>query len=877
MPAKRSDATYTMTVDAIMRNLRTSTKGLSDAEAAKRLASQGRNVLQEQQRESAFVTFCSQFKSVPIFLLAMAAVVSAVLGEHIEAIAIASIIVINALIGFMQERKAGDAIAALRKLTALKVKVLRDGMKQLVDADMLVNGDIIFLESGDKVPADARVIESHSGQVMEASLTGESLPVSKSPDVLSGKHGLGDQRNMVFSGTIVSAGRITAVVTATGMTSEIGKIAKMISDVAEPPSPLKRKIEKMVHDLSIVILGLAFAVFVTLWLWHPGGNQEFFTALITAVAIAVAALPEGLPIVLTITSALGIKRMVKKHILIRRLMSVETLGSVSVICTDKTGTLTKNQMTVRKIYVNGASYDVTGDGYAFEGKLQAPESEERQKLLLCGALCNNASLFEDKVTGDPTEVALLVSAAKSGLSHDDLGTVYPRIAEQEFSSERKLMSTVNTVDKKEILFVKGAADVLLQICTRVQENGAVHALSEDDKARILTATKSFSNEALRVLAFAYREAATDHAEKDLIFLGLQAMIDPPREEVKDAIATCKEAGIKVVMITGDHPDTASAIAKQLGLEVRILNGQELDALDDLDSYVEDIVIYARVNPEHKLRIVTALQRRGHVVAMTGDGVNDAPALKQADIGVAMGITGTDVAKEASQIIVTDDNFASIVGAVEQGRSIYDNIQRFVRYQLSTNVGAVLLIIISIFMALPLPLLPLQLLWINLSIDGPPALSLGLEPSKSSVLKRKPRPRDEPLLTKPLLWSIGLGGVIMALGTLAVFAYYQEFSTYTKATTMAFTTFAFYQFFNVLNCRSMSHSIFKIGLFTNKAAALTVAIAVSLHLVILYTPLASVFHAEALSFAELGICVLVGSTILLGFELKKLFARNVQTS
>jgi Ca2+-transporting ATPase len=363
------------------------------------------------------------------------------------------------------------------------------------------------------------------------------------------------------------------------------------------------------------------------------------------------------------------------------------------------------------------------------------------------------------------------------------------------------------------------------------------------------------------------------AEERLIFIGLQAMMDPPREEVKDAIAQCKEAGIKVVMITGDHPDTASAIARQLGLEVRILNGQQLEELEDLDSCVEDIVIYARVNPEHKLRIVTALQRRGHVVAMTGDGVNDAPALKQADIGVAMGITGTDVAKEASQVIVTDDNFASIVGAVEQGRSIYDNIRRFVRYQLSTNVGAVVLIVGSIFMALPLPLLPLQLLWINLSIDGPPALSLGLEPSKSSVLKRKPRPRNEPLLTAPLLWSILLGGLVMAAGTLGVFLYYLGADTYVKASTMAFTTFAFFQFFNVLNCRSMSHSIFKIGLFTNKAAVITVAIAAALHLTIIYTPIASVFHAMPLSLAELGICVGIGSTILLAFEVKKLFARK----
>jgi P-type Ca2+ transporter type 2C len=805
-------------------------------------------------------------------LLALAAIVSAFLGEYVEAIAIASILLINAIIGFVEERKAGDAIAALKKLSALKVKVLRDGAKQLIDADQIVVGDIIYLETGDKVPADGRVIEVHNGQVLESALTGESTSVSKLTDALEGKRGLGDQKNMVFSGSVVTAGRITAVITSTGMQTELGKVATMLASVEEQESPLQQKVDAMVHKLSVVVLGMALTVFLVLLFTLPGGSEGHFEALITAVALAVAALPEGLPIILTITSAIGVKRMVKKHVLIRKLMSVETLGSVTVICTDKTGTLTKNQMTVQHIYVNGAVYSVTGDGYEENGDVQAPASLELTYLLTSGALCNNASFYEGKITGDPTELALIVSALKAGLDKDELEKKYSRTAELEFTSERKLMSTVHELHGKKIQFTKGAIDVLLHRCTSILEHGELRSITEADKEKALSAAKTFSTSALRVLGFAYKEVDGEATEDDLIFVGLQAMMDPPREEVKIAIDRCKQAGIKVIMITGDHPDTAAAVAEKLGLEVKVLTGKELDALENIDSIVEDIIIYARVNPEHKLRIVTALQRKGHVVAMTGDGVNDAPALKKADIGVAMGITGTDVAKEASQMIITDDNFASIVNAVEEGRSLYDNIKRFVRYQLSTNIGAILIIILSILIRLPLPLLPLQLLWINLSIDGPPALSLGLEPSTKGVLQRKPRPRTEPLITRPLLIDMIVGGIVMAVGTLLVFAHYDN--DYAKATTMAFTTFTFFQFFNVLNCRSRHFSIFSLGLFTNTMAIVTILVMTLLHVAIIYVPfLQGIFNTVALTGTEWLIAIATASTVLIAFEIKKFFVKS----
>lgn len=862
---------YERSAEEIYKLVNSSSHGLSQSQAEERLQQHGENTIKEEQRESTTDTFLNQFKSIPVFLLSVAAIVSAFLGEYIEAGAIAGILIINAIIGYIQERKAGDAIAALKKLTALKVKVLRNGTKQLIDATHIVPGDIIYLETGDKVPADCRVIESRNGAALEAALTGESTAVNKTADTLVGKHGLADQRNMLFSGTVITSGRITALVVSTGMNTELGHVATMISSVEEQPSPLQQKVDEMVHRLSIIVLAISIVVFIVLWVTSPASDARIFNSLITAVALAVAALPEGLPIILTITAAIGIKRMVHKHVLIRRLMSVETLGSVTVICSDKTGTLTKNQMTVQKIYVNHTIFDVTGEGYDSAGAINAPDSLEQTYLLTCGALCNNASLFKEKATGDPTEIALIVSAAKAGIRKDVLEREYLRIRENEFTSERKFMSTVNQLGHMNVQFVKGAPDVLLQRCNHLLENGQVRKITPEDHEHILKAVKGFTHQALRVLAFAYREADEHQDEKDLVFIGLQAMMDPPREEVKEAIETCKQAGIKVIMITGDHPETAAAVAQRLGLEVKILTGHDLETLENLDAVVEDVIIYARVNPEHKLKIVTALQNHGHVVAMTGDGVNDAPALKKADIGVAMGISGTDVAKEASKMIITDDNFASIVNAIEQGRSIYDNIKRFIRYQISTNIGALLLVLTSIIASLPLPLVPLQLLWINLSIDGPPALSLGLEPSSKVVLSRKPRPKVEPIITNALLINIFVGGIIMAAGTFLVFQYYNSAVSYLVATTMAFVTFTFYQFFNVLNCRSMHQSIFTIGIFSNKMALITIGIMTAITIALVNISfLQKIFTLTALSLQQWFIAAAVASSILVFYEIKKFF-------
>ncbi len=880
---------YTKTIQETYTEVESSAKGLSNEQAGERLSRYGKNTLREKPRESPIITFLVQFRSIPVLLLGLAAIVSALLHEWYEAIAIAAILIINAIIGFIQERKAGDAIAALKQLTALKVKVLRDGSKQLVDAGDLVPGDIIFLETGDKVAADARIIEAFNAAALESALTGESVPVNKTAAVLSGQLSLGDQKNMVFSGTVITAGRISAVVTATGMQSELGKVAIMLEEVDETDSPLKQKVDQMVHRLSIGVLCLALAVFLTIYfVVQPSTPDLLFYALITATAIAVAALPEGLPIILTITSAIGIKRMVKRNVLIRHLMSVETLGNVTVICSDKTGTLTKNQMTVQQVYVNGASYSISGDGYAFEGEVAAPKTKELEYLLACGALCNNASIERDKVTGDPTELALITSAAKAGMVKDALEKLHPREAEKEFTSERKLMSTVHTFDGKRLQFVKGAPDVLIDRCVRIMEQGKIVSLDAAKKKEILAANQKLTSQALRVLAFAFIERSEKEAElseEKLVFIGLQAMMDPPREEVKTAIERCSKAGIRVVMITGDHPETARAIADRLGIGSKSMTGQEISATDDLAPIIDEIGIYARVNPEHKLRIVAAMQAKGYIVAMTGDGVNDAPALKKADMGVAMGITGTDVAKEASQMVITDDNFASIVNAVEEGRSIYDNIRRFVRYQLSTNVGAIVTILTSIFLFLPLPLLPLQLLWINLSIDGPPALSLGLEPTNKNVLERKPRPKREPLVTKHLLFHIVFGGIIMALGTIGVFLWAcggmtctADAAVYPYATSMAFTTFAFYQFFNVLNCRSVHESVFRLGLFTNRMALVTIGIMAVLHAAILYTPfLQRVFDTVPLRASDWAICIVVAASVLVVYEIKKfLFGSSLAT-
>jgi len=882
-PPHHAHTHHAKDTETVLSELGTSKDGLSNHEAQKRISAEGKNAISEGKKVHAVIVFLNQFKSLPIILLIIAATFSFLVSEkdlsispHFspEGIAIALIITINAIIGFFQERGAEKAIAALKKLSALKVKVLRDGTKQLIDSQHLVRGDIIFLETGDKIPADARVIEHHSFSTVEAALTGESLPSRKHANSLHNETPLAERKNMVYSGTIVSSGRATAVVAATGNSTELGKIAKSIDEMSFEDTPLQKSVEEMAKHLSYSVIGLSIIMFIVLVLFF---GRPWLEILLLSIAMIVAALPEGLPIVMTITSAVGVRRMVKRHVLVRRLSAVETLGCVSVICTDKTGTLTKNQMTVVRLFYDGKVVEVTGEGYSVHGTILGEKTPAREMLLQIGALCNNASLFHDKVSGDPTEIALIASASKGGIKKEELEKVFRRIDEFEFTSERKLMSTVNLIGVNPTLLVKGAPDEIVRRCTRILENGKESLLSDAKRREILEANDVFSKEALRVLGFAYRPLYREEdkpAEESLIFVGLQGMIDPAREEVKGALEKCRTAGIRVVMITGDHAGTAVAIARSLGLEPKVITGRELDALTQFERIVEDVVIYARVSPDHKLKIVKALQSKGYIVAMTGDGVNDAPALKKANIGIAMGIAGTDVSKEASSMILLDDNFSSIVSAVEEGRGIYENIRKFIRYQISTNVGAILLILSSVVINLPLPLLPVQLLWVNISIDGPPALSLGLEPTRSGeLMSKKPRGSGEPLISGGMLKDILLSGAIMAIATLGVFYFALNELEYSvsKAQTLAFTTFALFQVFNVMNCRSFEESAFKIGILSNKITIYSLlALGVS-HVLILYVPLLqTIFGTVPLGAFDWLVSFVAASSIFVIYEGIKAF-------
>ncbi|MFH0867693.1 MAG: HAD-IC family P-type ATPase, partial [Candidatus Woesearchaeota archaeon] len=690
------------------------------------------NEITQGKKISPIKIFLNQFNSVVIYILLFALAVSIFLGETVDAIVIGAIVVANAVLGFIQEYKAEKSIDALKKLASLKATVIREGKEKDIDAKLLVPGDIIKLETGDKLPADCRIYELVDLQAQEATLTGESTPVKKELTVLAEKTPLADRINMAFSGTIITNGKGHAIITSTGMQTEIGKIATLIEEVKPELTPLQKKMNTLGKKIGIAVVIISIIVFLAQLFKDPvilghltslqfleflKGSREIF---LTAIALAVAAIPEGLPAVVTIGLAIGIKRMVKRNALNRKLPSVETLGSTTVICTDKTGTLTKNEMTVKKIYANSKIIDVTGSGYEKKGEFlfnnKKINTNEIELLLKIGALNNDASLTDGNVIGDPTEASLIVSSAKAGLKKEVLEKEHNRLDEIPFSSERKIMTTIHDFDNEKLAFVKGAPEVVLGLCTSIYENGKIHKLTEAKKKDILQINKEFGNDALRVLGFAFKTVMSkDRAEKNLTFVGLQGMMDPPREEVKEAIKKCKKAGIKIVIITGDHEITAKAVAKEIGIEGRSITGAELEKIKekDLEKYVEEIVIYARVNPEHKIKIVDALKKKGHVVAMTGDGVNDAPALKKADIGIAMGITGTDVAKEAADMILLDDNFASIVNAVEEGRGVYDNIRKYFSYLISGNIGEVMIIFLSIIFGWSLPMTATQILLINL--------------------------------------------------------------------------------------------------------------------------------------------------------------------
>ena len=868
---------HILSPDDTLKLLNSSEKGLSSHEAEERLHKYGLNELKAEKGISPWKIFFEQFSSPLIWILIAALIISIFLKETIDAIVIAAIIILNSILGFVQEYKAEKAIEALQKMVSLKAKVMRGETEQKIDSKYVVPGDILVLETGDKIPADARLIEIHELHTQEGHLTGESQAVTKILNLetfKTAKTVLADRKNMVYSSTVITGGRGRAVVTRTGMNSEIGKIAKLIKESYEKLTPLQKKLRELGKYLTIAVVIIAIVVFFVGILVGKSASVMF----LTTIALAVAAIPEGLPAVITITLAIGVQRMVKKNVLVRKLPSVETLGSVTVICTDKTGTLTHNQMTVTKIWANDQTYDVSGAGYEANGDFrinkQLANPEQIHQLLKIGSLCNDA-LLQNKdgkreVIGDPTEAALVVSAEKAGLTKQELNETEKRVDEIIFSSERKMMTTIHQ-GKKKISYTKGAPDVVIELCNQILVNGKVQRLDRAMKKNILNQNETFAKKALRVLAFAYNDkfSKKEDAEKDMIFVGLQAMIDPPREEVKEAIKRCQTAGIRVIMITGDHLATAQAIASELGIKGKAIIGQDIPKTN-LDRDIKQISIFARVNPEHKLKIIKALKNQGQVVAMTGDGVNDAPALKKADIGISMGINGTDVAKEASDMILTDDNFTSIVNAVEEGRGIFENIRKFVNYLLSSNLAEIVVILFASLFGLPLPLTAIQILWINLITDGLPATALGLDQHSSGTMERKPRSARENILSQDLKLDIIAFGTLMGLTVLALFWLYQA-SGLVKAQTIAFTSLVLFELVRLHIIRSES----KIGIFSNKWLIAAVVGSVILHLGTVYSPASAWFKTQPLGLVDWGVMILASIVLYLVYRAAMIVVRKLE--
>lgn len=875
-------AIYSLPLKEVYARLKTNENGLSSMEARLRLEKYGLNEIKRKKKTSRLMLLLSQFNNFLIYILIIATIISCFLREYIDAIIIFSIIFVNAILGYIEEYRAEKSIEALKKLASLKAYVIRDGKQLKVDTTELVPGDLILLEVGEKVPADARVISEINLETQEAALTGESLPVKKEICTVEENKSIGDRKNMVYSGTVIVNGKGKAIITSTGMNTEIGKIAYMIEEAKEEPTPLQRKLEFLGKWIAILILLICLVVFI-LGITRGGNILDTF---ILAVSLAVAAIPEGLPAVVTISLALGVERMIKRNALMRKLPSVEALGSTTIICSDKTGTLTKNEMTVKKIFANHKIVEVSGTGYNPEGNLSENPGE---MILKIGVLCNNSKLVKEKggwqIYGDPTEGCLITVARKTGLNEDSLNKKAPRINEILFDSARKRMTTIHKEGNKKIAYIKGAPDIVLKLCNYIQMEDKIRKISEKDREYILKVNDDFSKDALRVLGFAYRDVTNvknlNEVEQELIFVGLQGMIDPPRLEVNDAIKKCKTAGIKVVMITGDYKGTAIAIAKELGIEGKAVDGQELDKIN-LDKEVENIGIYARVNPEHKMKIIKALKKKGHIVAMTGDGINDAPALKTADIGIAMGITGTDVSKEASAMILTDDNFASIVNAVEEGRCIYDNIKKFVFFLLSCNLAEVLILFVAMLIGfadsegrIVIPLIAIQILWINLVTDGFPAVALGFDPGDANIMKRKPRHPKEKIISNDIMLNILLIGVIDMVGVLWLFN--NALPDVTRARTVAMTLLILLELIVAISAiRQQFHTRF----FSNPWLYCAITISIILQLILIYTPLNTLFKLAPLQIIDWVAIVIfcIASYILrqAGWEIIKLFVKEART-
>lgn len=831
-------------------------KGLSEFEVKKRVSKFGLNRLKEKEKVNPLVLFLNQFRSFIIYILIFAVGISILSNEMTEAIIILIILVFNAVFGFVQEYRAEKSIEALSKISALKSRVVRDGKVVKVDAVDLVPGDVILLEEGDKIPADCRILECKLFQTAEAALTGESTSVSKNVDVIKKDVTVADRKNMVFSGTLVASGKARCVVCKTGMSTEIGKIADMISTAKVEMTPLQKKLEEFGKWVGNITLAICFLVFVVgvykeglFGLLFAGEFSMFVVAgrewFLTAVSLAVAAVPEGLPAIVTIALAIGVKKMVSSNALIRKLPSVETLGETTIICTDKTGTLTKNQMTVRRVWTRSASCEVAGSGYNPQGSVDGSVSE---MLFRIGAVCSDATLFKDKgvwkITGDPTEGALVVSAKKYGMDFEKERSLWKKVDEVPFDSVRKLMSVVGDNGKKKVVFTKGAPEEVLAKCNFILDGGKVRKISKKDRDEIILKNNEYADEALRVLGFAYKDFTKGDIESNLVFVGLQAMLDPPHPDVRESIAKCHSAGIRVIMITGDNRHTACGIARKIGIEGDSIRGGEFEEMTDLQKLkcLETTNIFARVEPRHKMEIVKILQGRGEVVAMTGDGVNDAPAIKKADMGIAMGINGTDVAKESSEMILLDDKFTSIVSAIEEGRGIYENIKKFINYLFSSNLAEVMLIFFAIAFGFPLPMTAIMLLWLNLITDGLPALALSVDPYSKNLMSKKPKKSSDQIMDRAMIFNVVYVASLIAGSLLFLMSWTigRGFAD-EHVQTLVFTGIIMMELVRLQAIRSS----YDLGTFSNRYLVWAVVGSLSLQLLVVYSPLARFFGTVAL--------------------------------
>lgn len=879
--------------EEVIRSLESSLKGLTAEEAKQRLTEFGYNELKERKKASLLQIFLDQFKNFFVLMLIGAIIISVIIGfyesqaaadprvvleTYTDALAIGAIVALNAVIGFVQEYRSEKAMEAMEKLIAPKARVLRGGREIIIPAREIVAGDILLLEAGDRIAADARLLETADLSVDEAILTGESAPVDKNARILAVETPFVDRKNMIFTGTHATYGRGKAIVISTGMKTQFGKIAEMVQVVEKEEIPLNLKLDQFAKKLGIAVT-IAVVTIILLELARIGRVE--LEVLLTSVALAVSAVPEGLPTIVTVTLALGARELAKRNAVIRRLASVETLGSTTVICSDKTGTLTKGEMTARKIFTINQTFEVTGSGYENKGefylersKIDPTKDPHLILLLRIGVLCNNARVDSADIIGDPTEGALIVVAAKAGMQKNELESLYPRKSEIPFSSERRRMTTIHdTPEGQQIACVKGSPETVLRLCEHIHKKGEKVKLKEARRREILKKGEEMASQALRVLGIAYKTMSHDPAvldedsvERNLVFVGLVGMIDPPRDEAKEAVRQCGQGGIRVVMITGDHKLTAVTIARELGIikNARALTGEELDEINDEDLHkiIDNVSVYARVSPVHKLRIVKALKSKGNIVAMTGDGVNDAPALKQADIGVAMGITGTDVTKEASDMILADDNFTSIVNAVKGGRIIYDNIRKFIRFLLALNFTELILIGSFAIIGLPVPLLPVMILWLNLVTDGPPAVALSMDPSAEDVMQKPPRSPKEGIM-HGMVFFIFASTLIQLVAEIGVFWWgYGVVGSVEKARTMVFLVACFFELIVVWNCRSERRNAFRVGFLTNKSLLIAVIVSVFSTLAVIYIPpLPAMFQTVPLDLLEWTLVISLSS---LGF-------------